>query len=100
MQRCGRPHCKVPRAGRTEAKTMFTSIDAISERYDIIVVGSGAAGMAAALFAAIEGSKVLMVERSEYVGGTSALSAGTTWIPNSHHSGSVNSDDSPEKARK
>src|SRR6478735_6324567 len=79
---------------------MFTSIDAISERYDIIVVGSGAAGMAAALFAALEGSKVLMVERSEYVGGTSALSAGTTWIPNSHHSSSVNSDDTPEKARK
>ena len=79
---------------------MFTSIDAISERYDIIVVGSGAAGMAAALFAALEGRKVLMVERSEYVGGTSALSAGTTWIPNSHHSSSVNSDDSPEKARK
>ena len=79
---------------------MFTSIDAISERYDIIVVGSGAAGMATALFAALEGSKVLMVERSEYVGGTSALSAGTTWIPNSHHSSSVNSDDTPEKARK
>lgn len=81
---------------------MFKTIDAISPdaRYDIIVIGSGAAGMAAALFAAIEGRKVLMVERTEYVGGTSAISAATTWMPNSHHSKSVNPDDSREKVRK
>jgi hypothetical protein len=80
---------------------MFKNIDAISEgtRYDIIVIGSGAAGMAAALFAAIEGRKVLVVERTEYVGGTSALSAATTWMPNSHHSKTVNPDDSREKVR-
>jgi hypothetical protein len=79
---------------------LFRNIDAIAVRYDIVVIGSGAAGMAAALFAAIEGSKVLVVERTEYVGGTSALSAGTTWMPNSHHSKSVNPDDSPEKVLK
>jgi succinate dehydrogenase/fumarate reductase flavoprotein subunit len=80
---------------------MFRTIGATSEgaRYDIIVFGSGAAGMAAALFAAIEGRKVLVVERTEYVGGTSALSAATTWMPNSHHSKSVNPDDSREKVR-
>jgi len=81
---------------------MFRNIEAISDgaRYDLVVIGSGAAGMAAALFAAIEGRKVLLVERTEYVGGTSALSAATTWIPNSHHSKSVNPDDSREKVRK
>lgn len=81
---------------------MFKTIDAISQnaRYDVIVIGSGAAGMAAALFAAIEGRKVLMVERTEYVGGTSAISAATTWMPNSHHSKTVNPDDSREKVRK
>ena len=80
---------------------MFGTIGAISEgaRYDIIVIGSGAAGMAAALFAAIEGRKVLVVERTEYVGGTTALSAATAWMPNSQHSKSVNPDDSREKAR-
>lgn len=81
---------------------MFRTIDAISDGacYDVVVIGSGAAGMAAALFAAIEGRKVLVVERTEYVGGTSALSAATTWMPNSHHSKSVNPDDSRENVRK
>jgi succinate dehydrogenase/fumarate reductase flavoprotein subunit len=80
---------------------MFRTIGATSEGacYDVIVIGSGAAGMAAALFAAIEGRKVLVVERTECVGGTSALSAATTWMPNSHHSKSVNPDDSREKVR-
>ena len=41
--------------------------------YDLVVVGAGAAGMAAALFAAIAGKKALLVERTEYLGGTTAL---------------------------
>ncbi len=49
--------------------------------YDLIVVGAGGAGMAAALFGAIAGKKVLLIERTEYLGGTTALSAATTWIP-------------------
>jgi FAD binding domain len=78
---------------------MIQSLTDIADgaRYDIIVVGAGGAGMAAALFAAIEGQSVLLVERTEYLGGTTALSAATTWIPNSQHSASVASDDSFEK---
>lgn len=64
--------------------------------YDLIVVGAGCAGMATALFAAIEGMKVLLVERTRWVGGTSALSAGAMWIPNTHLGGA--SGDSPIKA--
>ena len=66
---------------------MFISLDCVPDqsRYDIVVIGAGAAGMSAALFAAIENKKVLLVEHTEYVGGTSALSAATIWIPNSHH---------------
>ena len=87
--------------GGSQRTAMFTTVDAISEgaSYDLVVIGSGVAGMSAALFAAIEGRKVLVVERTEYVGGTSALSAATTWMPNSHHSSSVNPDDSREKVR-
>lgn len=55
---------------------------AVAAEYDLIVVGAGAAGMSAALFAAIEGLKVLVIERTQWVGGTSALSAGALWIPN------------------
>ncbi|MFG1279794.1 FAD-dependent oxidoreductase [Xanthobacter autotrophicus] len=81
---------------------MITTLDTLpaSETYDLAVVGSGAGGMAAALFAAIAGLKVLLVERTEYLGGTSALSAATTWIPMNRHSGEVTQDDSLEKAER
>src|SRR4051794_41728208 len=86
------------RGRRIEIAAMFTTIDAIAEgaSYDIVVIGSGVAGMSAALFAAIEGRKVLVVERTEYVGGTSALSAASAWMPNSHHSRNLNPDYSRE----
>lgn len=67
--------------------------------YDVIVVGSGAAGMAAALFAAIESQKVLIIERTEFVGGTSALSGATTWVPNTAHAAKVNDSDTPEAVK-
>lgn len=64
--------------------------------YDLVVLGAGAAGMSAALFAAIEGLKVLLVERTAWVGGTSALAAGALWIPNTRHA--AGSGDTPAKA--
>lgn len=78
---------------------MITSLDAIADgaAYDIVVIGSGAAGMSAALFAAIGGVKVLLVERTGLLGGTSALSAATTWVPNTHHAAAIGADDSIEK---
>jgi len=50
--------------------------------FDIVVMGSGAAGLTAALFAAELGAKVLVLEKTELVGGTSAISGGQVWIPN------------------
>lgn len=75
---------------------MIRTLDQIADqsRYDVIVLGSGAAGMAAALFAAIEGRKVLLIERTSYLGGTSALSGATTWAPNTRHSPKVLEHDS------
>lgn len=49
--------------------------------YDLVVLGSGASGMTAALVAAIEGARVLLLESTSQVGGTSARSSGTLWIP-------------------
>jgi succinate dehydrogenase/fumarate reductase flavoprotein subunit len=79
---------------------LIRTLDSIGEgsEYGVIVLGAGAAGMSAALFAALRGEKVLLVERTEFLGGTSAFSAATTWIPNSMHSAKVSNDDSFEKA--
>lgn len=70
------------------------------ESFDLVVVGAGGAGMACALFAAIEGAKVLLVERTGLVGGTTAWSAGTTWVPGTHHAARVNPEDSLDEARR
>ncbi|MBV9565144.1 MAG: FAD-dependent oxidoreductase [Bradyrhizobium sp.] len=81
---------------------MITPLDGIADdsRFDVIVIGAGAAGMAAALFAAIEGAKVLLVERTDHVGGTSALSAASAWVPNTHHAKELPGEDSLDKARR
>lgn len=66
--------------------------------WDVIVIGSGAAGLTASVFAALEGARVLVLERTEFVGGTSALSAGSVWIPNTPHAAAVGIQDSVEEA--
>ena len=53
---------------------------------DALVVGAGAAGMTAALVASLEGLDVLLCEKSDRVGGTTATSAGTIWVPGSRQS--------------
>ncbi|WP_138472802.1 FAD-dependent oxidoreductase [Poseidonocella sp. HB161398] len=72
-------------------------ISEIAKGYDVAVIGSGASGLAAAVFAALEGARVLVVERTEHVGGTSALSGGTVWAPLTATGQSVNAGDSREK---
>ncbi|APW40404.1 FAD-binding dehydrogenase [Rhodoferax koreense] len=79
---------------------LLSSLAALPEAadFDVVVIGAGGAGMSAALFAAIDGKKVLLVERSEYVGGTTAVSAGTTWVPGTRHAAKVNPNDSLQEA--
>ncbi len=55
-----------------------------AKSYDVVVAGAGAGGMTAAAVAAAEGLKVLVVEKTEYVGGTTAWSGGMVWIPANH----------------
>ncbi|WP_372778972.1 FAD-binding protein [Litorivivens sp.] len=65
---------------------------------DLLVVGSGAGAMTAALRAAHAGLDVLMVEKAAKYGGTSATSGGGLWIPCNHLMPSVGIEDSREKA--
>ena len=51
------------------------------EEFDLIVLGSGGTGLTAALVGAIEGLRVLVIESTNYVGGTTAFSSGTLWVP-------------------
>jgi len=53
-----------------------------NETFDVVVVGSGSAGAMAALRAADQGLKVLIIEKAQKFGGTSATSGGVMWIPN------------------
>ena len=52
------------------------------QSYDIVVLGTGAAGLCAALAAADAGANVGLFEKADLVGGTTALSSGVAWIPN------------------
>lgn len=54
------------------------------EHTDIVVVGSGAGALTAAITAAELGASVTIVEKAHLYGGTSATSGGTIWIPCSH----------------
>ena len=69
------------------------------QRCDVLVVGSGAAGMSAALTARIEGLDVLVVEKAPVFGGTTARSGGWLWIPGSSQARAAGVADSPDAVR-
>ena len=77
----------LPPAGRFDAEI------------DLLVIGAGAAGMTAALVGALEGLQVMLCEKSDVVGGTTATSAGTVWIPGSRQSEAAGIPDSIEAAK-
>jgi glycine/D-amino acid oxidase-like deaminating enzyme len=66
--------------------TRSTSQDDAAGEVDVLVVGAGAAGMTAALVSSLEGLDVLLCEKFDRVGGTTATSAGTIWVPGSRQS--------------
>jgi succinate dehydrogenase/fumarate reductase flavoprotein subunit len=68
------------------------------EQYDVVVLGTGAAGLTAAVVAAELGASVAVFEKADKVGGTTAWSGGQVWIPNNPHMPEVGIEDSREKA--
>lgn len=67
----------------------------IAETTDVIIVGSGAAGMMAALRAKTAGLNAVVIEKARQYGGTTATSGGLFWVPNHGLNGL---QDSPEQA--
>lgn len=65
---------------------------------DVLVLGSGCAGLTAALAAASRGLSVIVAEKTDVLGGTSAMSGAGTWIPANHHAAAAGIADSAEEA--
>jgi len=66
----------------------------LPEAVDVLIAGSGAAGLVAALSAAQQGARVLVAERADAFGGTTALSGGRVWAPGNAHAAVAGRPDS------
>jgi succinate dehydrogenase/fumarate reductase flavoprotein subunit len=69
------------------------------EAHDVIVIGGGAGGMAAAAVAAAEGLDVLLLEKSDRLGGTTAISGGMVWVPANRPAATAGLSDTRDAAR-
>lgn len=65
---------------------------------DVVVIGSGAGGLSAAVSAALLGLRVLVVEKAPVLGGCTAFSGGMPWIPANHHMAAARIEDSAAMA--
>ena len=67
---------------------------------DLLIIGSGAGAMTAAIAAYDRGADALLIEKTDRYGGSSAMSGGGLWVPNNHLMAEVGIGDSPEEARR
>ncbi|MGH3564096.1 MAG: FAD-dependent oxidoreductase, partial [Mycobacterium sp.] len=69
------------------------------QEYDVVVVGTGGAGMVAALTAAHRGLSTIVIEKAAHYGGSTARSGGGVWIPNNEVLKRARVEDTAEAAR-
>jgi 3-oxosteroid 1-dehydrogenase len=70
----------------------------LKDQYNLVIVGSGAAGLVGAIAAAKRGLSVVIIEKAKVWGGTTALSGGAMWIPCNHFMARDGEPDSYEDA--
>jgi 3-oxosteroid 1-dehydrogenase len=70
----------------------------MDETFDFVIVGSGAGSMCAALVMRQAGKRVLVLEKTDLLGGTTAMSGGVMWIPNNRFMKAAGVEDSYEQA--
>jgi 3-oxosteroid 1-dehydrogenase len=75
---------------------MADVVGAWDAEVDVLIVGSGAAAMTAAVVARKNHADVLVLEKSELYGGSSATSGGVVWIPATRQALAAGSDDTPQ----
>ncbi|MCF6370833.1 FAD-dependent oxidoreductase [Rhizobium halophilum] len=74
------PDIRVPKPAMWDYSAVASRIEC-----DVLVVGSGAGGLSAAVAAAHFGLSVIVAEKAQVFGGTTALSGGWLWVPNAPH---------------
>ena len=77
---------------------MATPVKKWDQEVDVVVVGSGGGALVAAIMAHDQGARVVVLERSDKVGGTTARSGGGIWIPLNHRMAEAGFTDSREDA--
>jgi 3-oxosteroid 1-dehydrogenase len=70
----------------------------MDETFDFVVVGSGGGSMCAGLVMRAAGKSVLILEKTEYVGGSTAKAGGVMWVPNNRFMATDGVEDSFERA--
>lgn len=83
---------------RKESSGPLSALEDLDAAYDLVVIGSGAAGLTAAVRAAAGGASVLVLEKASKLGGTSSAGGGVIWAPNNHLAAGAGYEDSQAAA--
>src|ERR1035441_1635057 len=87
------------RAPERPGRAMIVELpESWDEVVDVVVVGSGGAALTAATLAADGGARTIVVEKTDMIGGTTAVSGGVLWIPQNAHMAEGGLEDSREEA--